>query len=71
MNALSIPEKNNLLIPNDRNHRGNCINDFKNTSHSTNANFLDWKLNGSFKSKYGHSMFVQQGQPNMRKVVLF
>ena len=61
INELSLLEHNNSLIPNDRIHRGNAINDFKNTLHNTDGKFIDWNLNGSLKSKYGHTLFVKRG----------
>jgi hypothetical protein len=61
INELSLPEQNNIFIPNDRNHRGTSINDFQKSLFNTNGEFLDWNLNGSLNSKYGHSLFVKQG----------
>jgi hypothetical protein len=46
------------------NRMGNMItmvNDFGKFFHNTNGEFLDWQLNGSLESKYGHSLFVKQG----------
>jgi hypothetical protein len=61
INELDLLEHNNIFIPNDRIHRGNAINDFKNTLHNTDGTFLDWQFKSSLKSKYGHTLFVKQG----------
>jgi hypothetical protein len=61
ISELSLLPHNNLCIPNDRIHRGNSINDFKNTLHNTDGKFLDWKFNSSLQSKYGHTLFTKQG----------
>ena len=61
INELSLLPNNNAFIPNDRIHRGNTINDFKNTLFNTDGNFLDWQFKSSLKSKYGHTLFVKEG----------
>jgi hypothetical protein len=61
INELDLLEHNNSLIPNDRNHRGNAINDFKNKLFNKDGKFLDWQFKSSLKSKYGHTLFVKQG----------
>ena len=61
INELSLLEHNNTFIPNDRIHRGNAINDFKNTLHNIDGKFIDWKFNSSLQSKYGHTLFVKEG----------
>jgi hypothetical protein len=55
IDELSLLEQNNIFSPIDRIHRGNAVNDFQNTLHNTNGKFLDWNLNSSLQSKYGHS----------------
>ena len=42
INELSLLPHNNTFIPNDRIHRGNAINDFKNTLHNTDGKFIEW-----------------------------
>jgi len=61
INELSLLPHNNTFIPDDRIHRGNAINDFKNTLFNTDGNFLDWQFKSSLKSKYGHTLFVKEG----------
>jgi hypothetical protein len=60
INSLSIPEQHNIFTPNDRQNKNTMLSDFEHL-HNTNGNFLDWELNSSLNSNYGHSLFVKQG----------
>ena len=60
INSLTPPIVNQMFIPNNRIHKGNSINDFKNTLFNTNGQFLNWDFE-SLKSKYGQSLFIENG----------